>query len=245
MEKMIRIREQDDLGPVIARADHQDNAIEVNRKIFYRLPPMVQEFVLCHEICHLKYDERDEAETNRLATEVFLKRATGKSDLEQRREFLSYMDGEDKSNSLTVAAAVGIVSSLWGIGTSIYGVIKARNAGWYSWDGPTQSSNLEVMLKQAFEESRKSSSRSAADFFWEIMYRYTNKDDSLEKFLNRSGNSWVRARIGKYEQKYGFGFYDVTPIDWMAFPVVKVALGALAGVALFLVGKQIIKNRTK
>lgn len=245
MEKVIAIREQDDLGPVIARADHRDGAIEVNRKIFYRLPPMVQEFVLCHEVCHLRYGEWDEAETNRLASEVFLKRASDADDLEQRRRFLSYMDGEGMSNSLTVAAVVGVVSALWGLGTSIYGVVKSRNMGWYSWSYATQSSNLDVMLEQAFEQSRKSSQRSAADFFWEIMYQYTNKDDSLEKFLNRSSNSWVESRIARYEKKYGFGFYDVTPVDWLAFPAVKFALGALVGVAVFLIGKQIIKNRTK
>jgi len=36
---------------------------------------MVQEFVLCHEVCHLKYEEWDEAETNRLAARLFLDRA--------------------------------------------------------------------------------------------------------------------------------------------------------------------------
>lgn len=243
MEKVI-IREQDDLGPVIARADHRDGAVEVNKQIFYKLPSMVQEFVLCHEICHLRYDEWDEAETNRLASEVFLKRASDAKDLEQRRRFLSYMEGKDTSN-FTVAAVIGVVSAVWGLGTSIYGVVKARNAGWYSWDTATQRSNLEVMLKQSFEESRKSSQRSAAEFFWETLYQYTNKDDSLEKFLKRSSNSWVETYIARYEKKYGFGFYEVTPIDWMAFPAMKVALGALIGVAVALVVKQAIKNAKK
>lgn len=241
MEKMIAIREQADLGPVIARADHRDGAIEVNGKIFYRLPPLVQEFVLCHEICHLKYEEWDEAETNRLASEVFLKRATSADDLEQRRRFLSYMEGKDTSN-LGVTGILSIVGSVYTLGTSIYGVIESRNMGWYSWPYATQSSNLDVMLTRAFEESRKSSQRSAADFFWETMCQYTNKDDSLEKFLNRSDNSWVESHIARYEKKYGFGFYDVTPIDWMAFPAVQVALGALVGAAVFIVLRKYIKN---
>lgn len=243
MEKVI-IREQNDLGPVIARADHRDGAIEVNKKIFYRLPPLVQEFVLCHEICHLKYEEWDEAETNRLASKIFLERASDAKDLEQRRRFLSYMEGKDVSN-LGVTAILSIVGGVWTLGTSIYGVIRNRNAGWYSWDSFTQQSNLEVMLKQAFEESRKSSQKSAAGFFWESLYNYTNKDDSLEKFLGRSGNAWVKDYIARYEKKYGFGFYEVTPIDWMAFPAVKVALGVLVGVAVALVVKQLIKNRKK
>lgn len=242
-EKVI-IREQDDLGPVIARADHRDGAIEVNKKIFYRLPPMVQEFVLCHEICHLKYDERDEAETNRLASEVFLQRASSEEDLKERRRFLSYMEGRDMSN-ITVAAVMAIVTGAFSLGTSVYGIIKSRNAGWYSWDSSTQQSNLDVMLKQAFEESRKSSKTSAAGFFWEVLYNYTNKDDSLESFLNRSGNAWVKEHITRYEKKYGFGFYEVTPIDWMAFTAVKIAVGVLIGAAVAMIVKQFINNNKK
>lgn len=243
MEKVI-IREQNDLGPVIARADHRDGAIEVNKKIFYRLPPMVQEFVLCHEICHLKYKEWDEAETNRLAAEVFLQRASNEKDLEERRRFLSYMEGKDTSN-IGVTAIISIIGGVWSLGASVYGIIKSRNAGWYSWDSATQRSNLDVMLKQAFEESRKSSQKSAADFFWEVLYNYTNKDGSLEKFLNRSGNAWVKDYIARYEKKYGFGFYEVTPIDWMAFTAVKVAVGVLIGAAVALIVKQFIKSQKK
>ncbi len=244
MEEKVIIREQDDLGPVIARTDHQDGAIEVNRRIFYQLPPMVQEFVLCHEICHLKYGERDEAKTNALAARVFLNRASGEKDLENRRRFLAYMEGQDTSN-LAITAILGAASAAIGLGTSIWGIIKSRNAGWYSWDTATQRYNLEVMLKQAFEESRKSAQKSASIFFWETLYHYTNKDDSLEKFLNRSANAWVKDYISKYEKKYGFGFYEVTPIDWMAFAVVKIGLGALVGVAVALAVKQIIKNQKK
>lgn len=243
MEKLT-IREQNDLGPVIARADHRDKAIEVNKEIFYKLPSMVQEFVLCHEVCHLKYNELDEAETNRLAAEVFLSRASGEKDLAERRRFLSYMEGKDMSE-ITVEALLGALSGLFTVGTSIYGIIKSRNAGWYSWDTATQRSNLEVMLKQAFEESRKSSQKSAADFFWDVFTNYTNKDDSLERFLNRSGNEWVKAYIAKYEKKYSFGFYEVTPIDWMSFVAVKVGLGILVGVAVAVVVKTIIKNNKK
>ncbi len=241
-EKVIVIREQDDLGPVIARADHRDKAIEVNKMIFYWLPPLVQEFVLCHEICHLKYEEWDESETNRLASILFLNRAESEKDLEERRLFLSYMDGKDMSNSLTVGAVLGIVSSIWGISTSIYGALKNKKAGWYSWDAATQMSNLDVMLKQAFEESRKSSECSASEFFWNLLCQFTNKDDTLEEFLNRSDNDWVRPYISKYEQKYGFGFHDITPVDWMAFPAVKIVLGVLVGVAVALIVKKTINS---
>lgn len=242
----IRIRECADLGPVIARADHQDRAIEVNRKLFYRLTPEVQEFVLCHEVCHLKYDEHDEAATNRLAAQLYLSRATSDADRARREKFLAYLAGAEGDYSNWWQAVIAAVPAAFSLGYTIYGVIKESNAGWYSWDKTTQQANLKTMLTQAFEESRKSSERSAADILWyDILYNYDNKDNSLDRFLKRSQNAWVKDEIAKFEKKYGFGINDVTPIDPMAFPAVKIAIGALAGVAVFLLVRKIIKNRKK
>lgn len=247
MEKVngIEIRECVDLGPVIARADHRDRAIEVNRKIFYRLPPMVQEFVLCHEVCHLTADEWDETRTNLLAADLFLSRSVSEADRREREEFLAYIGGKEGDYSNWVTAAIAIVGGLWTLGTSVYGVIRQRNAGWYSWDDATKQANLKVMLTTAFEQSRKSSTQSAAGFFWELLSQYDNKDGSLERFRSRSGNEWVDGVIRKYEQKYGFGFEEVTPVDIMAFTAVKVGIGVLVGVGAYLLVRKIIKNRKK
>lgn len=225
---------------MLARADHELNVIEVNKAAFYKLPPMMQEFVLCHEVCHLKHNEWDEAETNRLASRLFMERATSDADRRERNKFLSYLDGTDMSN-ITVSAVLGIVSSAIGLGTTIWGTIKQRNSGWYSWDDATQRSNLNVMLTQAFEQSRKTNKKSAAQIFWQQLQAYDFKDDSLGEFLSRSGNAWVSGRIAAYEKKYGFGFNAVTPIDLTAFPLVIVAIGALVGVVVY----KIIKNKKK
>lgn len=232
-KKEIVIRDAD-LGPVIARTDHLDGAIEVNREIFYRVPPMVQEYVLCHEVCHLQYGEHDEARTNALAAKLFLDRASTASDLEKRKEFVSFMSAQDYSNF----AWTTLISSLIGLGTTIFGVVRNRNAGWYSWDSASQRSNVETMLVSAFEQSRRSGSESAAYFFWQQMSAYTNKDDSLEEFLNRSDNAWVYAEISRYEQKYGFGFREVTPIDLTAYPLAMLAIGLLVGAAAYLIIKK-------
>lgn len=238
-EKIV-LRERKDLGPVLARADHLDNAIEVNGKVFYSLPPMVQEFVLCHEVCHLKHNEWDEQRTQQLAARLFMDRATSEADREERQRFLSYLDGRDMSN-ITVAAILGIVSGVIGLGSSIYGVIKQRNSGWYSWNEATQRSNIDVMLKESFEQSRRTNKKSAADFLWEQLKLYTFKDDSLDDFLARSSNAWVRPVISKYEATYGFRLDEVTPIDLRAFPLLIVAVGGLLGFALY----KTIKNRKK
>lgn len=237
-QKKIAILERDDLGPVLARADHQENAIEVNGMVFYALPPLVQEFVLCHEVCHLEHDEWNEARTNQLAARLFLERARSDADRDQRQRFLSYLDGTDGDYSNWWQAVIAAIPAVFNLGTTIYGIVKNQNAGWYSWDTATQQSNLKAMLKASFEESRKSSSRSAADFFWEQLQYYTNKDDSLEKFLGRSGNAWVRQYIAKYEKSYGFGFDEVTPIDITAYPLVIVAIGAVVAFIIYRIIKK-------
>lgn len=240
LTEKITLRERADLGPVLARADHRDNAIEVNAAVFYKLPPMVQEFVLCHEVCHLKHNEWDETRTQQLAARLFMDRATDAADREARQKFLSYLDGRDMSN-FDIAAVLAIVGGAFSLGSSIWGVIKQRNAGWYSWDNATQRSNIDTMLRQAFEQSRRSRTRSAADFLWEQLRNYTFKDSTLEDFLSRSDNSWVRSAISRYEAAYGFGLEQVTPIDLTAYPLLIVAVGALLGFAIY----KIIKNRKK
>lgn len=236
-QQKIAIVERKDLGPVLARADHQENAIEVNGKAFYQLPPMVQEFVLCHEVCHLKHNEWDEERTNRLAADLFVSRAKSTDDADERRRFVSYLYAEGYANF----AWATLISSLLSLGITGYNIYRTQNAGWYSWDNATKRSNVETMLKAAFEQSRRSSSASAADYFWKQMANYTNKDDSLDEFLGRSDNAWVQQYVTKYEQSYGFGFKEVTPIDLTAYPVVIIAIGAVVGYVVY----KIIKNRKK
>lgn len=237
-EEKIAIREAS-LGPVIARADHVDGAIEVNKDYFYRLPAAVQEYVLCHEVCHLKHGEWDEGKTNALATQLYLSRAKNEADRRQRAEFVSYIDGAGGYTNFDPVSIFAIVQSVVSMGITGFGIIKNRNAGWYSWDGATQRANMRTMLDQAFTQSRRSAKQSAEAFLWSQLKNYTNKDDSLKKFLSRSDNAWVKTLIGKYEKSYGFGFDEVTPIDLKAFPLVMLAIGLAVGFAVY----KIIKNR--
>lgn len=240
MEEKMTIIERADLGPVIARADHLNNAIDVNRRIFYAMPPMVQEYVLCHEVCHLRYNEWDEARTNRLACDLFMQRSANDDDRARRERFLSYLDGTGQSN-ISVSAIIAAATAAIGLGTTIWGVIRERNAYWYSWDEATRRSNLDLLLTQAFEDSRRTSSQSAAQLFWDNMQSFTNKDEDLEEFLNRSGNEWVRPVIAGYENRYGFDFEEVTPIDITAFPLAMLAIGIAVGVVVYYIIKKIRK----
>ncbi len=238
-QEKITLREAD-LGPVIARTDHLDGAIEVNSEIFYELPPMVQEFVLCHEVCHLMYGEHDEGRTNMLASKLFMDRAKDDADRRVRADFLAYMDGKEYSN-FDVSAIIAAATAAIGLGTTVYNTIKDRDALWYSWTDAVKRANLNVMLSDAFEGSRKTSRESAAQIFWTQMYNYTNKDNDLDEFLSREENAWVLPVIRKFETAYGFGFDKVTPIDLTAFPLLIVAVGALLGFAIY----KFIKNRKK
>lgn len=240
-EAKIRIVDREDLGPVLARADHELNVIEVNKAAFYKLPPMMQEFVLCHEVCHLRHNEWDEVETNRLASRLFMERSANEADRAERRKFLSYLDGTDGDYSNWWQAVLAALPAAFNLGSSIYGAIKQSNSGWYGWDTTTQKANLDVMLTQAFEQSRKTSKQSAAQIFWQQLQQYDFKDDSLAEFLARSDNSWVRSRVAAFEKKYGFRFDAVTPVDLTAFPLAIVAIGALVGFVVY----KIIKKRKK
>lgn len=238
-EKII-VREAD-LGPVIARADHLDGAIEVNKDIFYKLPPKVQEFVLCHEVCHLEHNEWDENRTNALASDLYLSRAANDADLQDRQRFLSYIDWNGGYSNFAWESLVAIIPSLASLGYSVYGAIANQNAGWYKWNRATQEANLKTMLTAAFEQSMRSGSKSAAQFFWAQMQQCNYKDDSLSEFLNRSDNAWVQPVIAKYEKVYGFGFEQVTPIDITAYPLAMVAIGLVVG----FVAYKIIKTSRK
>lgn len=245
MEKIqgIAVREVDDLGPVIARADHRENVIQVNRRIFYGLPPMAQEFVLCHEFCHLRHNERDEARTNQLAVDLFLSRAKGKADLEARKKFLSYLyDNGGYSNEGIAAIVIAAVSAAVGIATTIYSIVSTRRAGWYSWNQATKKKWLETVLNSAFTQSRASTDHSAAQFFWAQLAGCTNKDESLDEWMNRKENAWVKPVIAKYEKAYGFGFNEVTPIDLTMYPVVIVAIGAVATLLIYWIIKKTKKK---
>lgn len=202
-----------DLGPVIARADFHNRTIELNGKIFPSLPPMVQEYVMCHEVCHLRYDDHDESATTLRAQQLFLSRAKSPSELAERKRFLSTTITQQKYGNIATETLVFII--LGGIAltaTTIGGIIslvKARNVGWYSWSEAVQRQNLAVMLDQAFSSAKEGADQPAADYFWLQLDQYTAKDDSLEQFLGRKSNLWVNDVIPQYEAKWGFGFTEV------------------------------------
>ena len=220
----------------------------------------MQEFVLCHEVCHLVYKEWDEKRANRLACELFLDRAKSAEDFAERKQFVSNLEANGMSDfaitaavtatAAGIAAAAGLsagelagiiissITAVAGIATTIYSIVAARNVGWYSWNKTTQQTWLDTALQTSFEAARRSSNRSAKDFFWAQLSPVTNKDESVEEWMNRNANSWVGPVITKYEKRYGFGFDEVRPIDLTAYPLVIVAIGAIVAFVVYRIIKK-------
>lgn len=235
----------DDLGPVIARADFHNQTIELNGKIFPNLPPMVQEYVMCHEVCHLRYDDHDEAATTVRAQQLFLQRANGAADLAERKQFLSTTISQQYGNELVVGAVITLVlagiSLAATITAGVISLVKARNIGWYSWSESVQRQNLAVMLDEAFTSAKEGADKPASEYFWLQLDQYTAKDDSLEQFLGRKANQWVNDVIEQYATKYGFGFnvvYEKKVYENLWF---KALAAVLVAVLVYLVIER-IKN---
>ena len=185
----------------------------------------------------------DEARTNQRAADLFMQRATNADDRRARAAFLSYLEsngGYSNLGPVEIAEIVGaVVTAVTSIAVTIYSVVSARNAGWYSWSQGTRRKWLEGALTMAFEQARRSGSRSAADYFWAQLAPCTAKDESLDEWEGRSANEWTKAVIKKYEKAYGVGFREVTPIDLTVYPLVIVAIGAVVAFVIY----RIIKNR--
>ena len=91
-----------DTGHWLARCDHSTNVIELNRRNFFKLSPMMRDYIWIHECVHLKYDVYDETECNRITDEIFISRAKNDSDRMERIKFVVSSHDSSKSNFWTM-----------------------------------------------------------------------------------------------------------------------------------------------
>lgn len=222
-----------DLGNVIARADFLDQTIELNDAIYPDLPPLTQELVMCHEVCHLAYGEHDEARTQRRAEELFLSRAKGADDLELRRAAIG-KGGSRYGNEIATMLLITIIATTLSVAVAAGSYILKRNQGWYMWKESVRKARMKAMLEQAFQNAKASGSRTAADFLWDQLAVYTNKDSSLDQFLDRNKNSWVEGMIQEYERAYGFGFNELYRKPLAERPWFKAVAVVIVGLAVYL-----------
>lgn len=228
-----RVIHRADLGSVIARADFLKQTIELNDAIYPNLPPMTQELVMCHEVCHLAYGEHDEARTQQLAEALFLRRAKNAEDRELRLAAIG--KGSSRyGNEIAIGLILTIVGAVLAVTAGAATLIIKRNEGWYSWSTVTRKQRMAQMLDQAFQNAKASESRTPADYLWEQLNVYTAKDSDFDQFLSRSANSWVRAEIEKYEQYYGFGFNETYKRRLSEKPWFKAVAVVIVGLAVYL-----------
>lgn len=233
------------LGPVIARANHETNVIELNEDIYPKLPPYVREFVMCHELVHLEYEIWDENRTNEIAVRVFLNNAKSADDLEARREFVSHAsvvyDTDSSDSSNYVGAIIGAVVT---IGTTVWGSIKANrdNNPFLKLSTADQKALCRNLLDQSFQQADKNSDLSAKMIFESLIAPYYGKGYS--KFCKKY-KKWFPDMVAEYEQKYGRGFEEVRTVSlWSYTPfrvAIVVAVAALVAFAAVKIAKKMKK----
>lgn len=227
-----RVIHRADLGNVIARADFLEQTIELNDSVYPYLSPMMQELVMCHEVCHLAYGEHDENRTRQLGEELFLSRATSPDDLKRRRAAIGKDDAGRYGNELLLILT--IVSAALTITAAAATYFVKRNQGWYMWNDTTRKARMRTMLDAAFRNAKASGKRTPADFLWEQLNVYTAKDNSLDQFLDRNKNSWVEGMIQEYETAYGFGFNETYKRPLAEKPWFKAVAVVVVGLAVYL-----------
>lgn len=227
---------------IYARTDHVNRCIEVNNGVFDALSPLMQEFVMCHEVCHAAWDDHDENRTNIRAAIMFVNRGKTPVDSGKRLEWLRDIGLNDPnySNIATEALIMIITSAVLitvSVTTAIVGAVKGRNIGWYSWDRKYQTEWLNRTLDDSFKAAMNSESSSARTFFWNELAKVNAKDKNYDRWYSRSDNYWVRSVITKKEKEYQLKIDEIyqppedTKMQW-------VIAAVLAAVLLFV----IIKN---
>ncbi len=221
-----------DTGHWMARCDHSTNVIELNRREFFKLSPMLQDYIWIHEHVHLLQDVYDEAECNRLTDEIFLSRAKDESDRKERVRFVarSNDDSLTKSNFWEV-----LLGSLISMGGSVASqIIENRNAGYYSLGVDDRKRLVDSLLSEAFMASLLTDSQSAKDIFWQNLVGMVARKKEQDYSGWYDNNRFVDEYIEKYEAKYGFGFDDITPVNKMAHPQYQKMTRTLSIMAIAL-----------
>lgn len=238
-----------DTGHWLARCDHSSNTIELNRREFFKLSPMYREYVWIHECVHLLYNVYDEAECNLLTDKIFLSKAKSEKDRVERVRFIARSNDFQKSNLVISGTAMLIgtlVASVLGAGTKMgMAALNKRNSGYYSLSEGDQGVLVDSLLSESFEESLYTDTQSARDIFWSKMQPYIARKKEQSYAGWYSNNSTVIAPlIVKYEQQYGFGFADITPIRVKSVHPDKKTIGAVA-VVLAVIVLVVVLTKTK
>ena len=232
------------MGPVIARANHDTNVIELNADIYPSMPPYMREYVMCHELVHLEYGEYDEQRTNEIAQRIFLNNAKGEADLEARKDFLRLGTANaNQSNLGTVAitSIIGLAMTVFSTGSGLIGQYKSSNP-FTSLELADQKKLTRNMIVAAFEQSQLVNDKSAKQIFEGLLANYWS--NGYDAFVDKY-REWFLPMVAEVARGYDFGWNDITPINlWKYAPFRIAVIVAVAALAVFITAK-ITKKKSK
>lgn len=230
-----------DTGHWLARCCHATNVIELNRREFPRLSPMMRDFTWVHENVHLRYGVYDESECNRLTAAIFISRAKTPEERRERVRFIRNSEGMAYSG-IAVSAVVSLAAAAVSLGVKVYNYYQtAKESGYYALSASERYELLSGLIKYSFEQAKKGG-QSARQIFWAYIQQVPGVGTSYDAFIGDQANHLARSYIARCEAEYGFKFDQVLPVDWLATPVVKYSVIALAVVAAVLVFLKLRKK---
>lgn len=228
-----------DTGHWLARCNHQTRVIELNRRDFPRLSPMMQDYVFCHEYIHLLCNEYDENRCNEITDGVFVSRAKDERERIRRTEFLKKSAGsashfDPLSLAAVITSGLGVI---FNVGGSVASNIIAKNkkTGYYAMTTKERRELVTELMASAFAESANTNKASAKDIFWGYISQCETGDADYSAWARK--NSFVQRIIKDNESSFGFGFEDTKTVNLMNYSGVKLAVVAAIIAAAVLIIK--------
>lgn len=230
-----------DIGHWLARCNHETGLIELNRRDFPRLTPLMQDYVWVHENVHLLYDVYDEDQCNAIADKIFVSRAQNAADREARIAFVNNSGDSAAFSGIAITAIVGLASTAISLGAKGYQLWKKSKASEAGYNGLSSGDRYllaKELLKASFEAA-PDAGLSAKDIFWGLMSQISS-DADYEAW--QSQNTYANGLVAEYEKAYGFGFSAVPSKTAAGNNTVKIIAIALMAAALVLVAIKLLKK---
>ncbi|MBO7469696.1 MAG: hypothetical protein J6T81_06155 [Bacteroidales bacterium] len=226
-----------DTGHWLARCNHDTGVIELNRRDFPRLSPLMKDYIWVHEYVHLLYGVYDEDRCNAITDEIFVRRGKTASKRQARINFIDKSKGSASVSGLSAETAVDfginhavntIINYINDLSYNAAAFERNKNSGFNALSEDAQREVIDSYLRQSFRLARRSSDRSAYSFFMGKMKPLMTPLEISSYGHLVSKYDWILDDVYKYEQEYGVGFMEVTPADytdiWLVLAVTAVVL---------------------
>lgn len=228
-----------DTGHWLARSNHQTGVIELNRRDYPRLSPMMRDYVWVHEYVHLMCDVYDEDECNRITDDIFIGRAQTSRERSIRRQFVGQSAGFATQGFDPFTAAAAVVSAVQ-LGFQIAALFEeAKGVGYYELSHNKRAELVNGLVETSFQEASKGGV-SAQTVYWSFITQLGGIGSNWENFWDKDRET--RQAFTLAEAKYGFAKETVLPKKWIRQPVVLIGIAVLLVTVVLLI---ILKKKGK